>query len=263
MFVYVKVGMVVLRWRKQLLSVDRHSNQVNTTRPEYAMNSFPTSPPPQRNSEVTIFSQAPNGEEHRRQLSVPQSPYYIEEAIPTDHGHGRFASTQDDAFVDRQSTVVNEEPLVKKVDVKKAAMSYFKTALLFFLALLCTWYVCLCLSPVQHAWSHTDYCTKGTIDRQPTLHPLQTERPALRARIQLRLRPPAPRVLEHGHLHRDEFPGLQSSVGRYDGQLTQRYRQACYDSVSHVTDIVEITQSQSKSLHQTLPRPQPPNPGLG
>jgi hypothetical protein len=47
----------------------------------------------------------------------------------------------DDRFPDRQTRVVVERPNIQVVDANKAALSYCKTAMLFFVALIVVWYV--------------------------------------------------------------------------------------------------------------------------
>lgn len=51
----------------------------------------------------------------------------------------RFPSGGDN-FPDRQTRVVVERPNIQVVDANKAALSYCKTAMLFFIALLVVWY---------------------------------------------------------------------------------------------------------------------------
>jgi hypothetical protein len=143
MFIYVKVGIVVFRWRKQLLSLGRSESKQEVPSNGYAMKEFPTSPTSpsvsQKTYEVTISSQVPHSPDRtQRQLSSPRNTYYGETS-PTNAHHERFQSIQEAAFPETNTNVVIERPQPKKVDANKATLSYCKTAMLFFLALLCTW----------------------------------------------------------------------------------------------------------------------------
>ncbi|OQU98190.1 hypothetical protein CLAIMM_04011 isoform 1 [Cladophialophora immunda] len=140
MFIYVKVGVVVFRWRKQLLSLNQSEGMVGIPSNGYAMNQLPTSPVSPKTYEVTISSQVPHSPEPKQQrhLSSPRSTYH-EDASPTNANHARFPSIQETAFPQTNTNVVVERPPIRTLDANKATMSYCKTAMLFFLALLCTW----------------------------------------------------------------------------------------------------------------------------
>ncbi|KIW62355.1 hypothetical protein PV04_10536 [Phialophora macrospora] len=143
MFIYVKVGMVVFRWRKQLLSLGRSESKQEVPSGGYAMKELPTSPTspsvPQKTYEVTISSQVPHSPDRiHGQLRSPRNTYYGEPS-PTNAHHERFQSIHEAAFPETNTNVVIERPQTKKVDANKATLSYCKTAMLFFLALLCTW----------------------------------------------------------------------------------------------------------------------------
>ncbi|KAJ9614626.1 hypothetical protein H2200_002763 [Cladophialophora chaetospira] len=147
MFIYVKVGIVVFRWRKQLLSQAKSESKLEVPRRGYAMKELPVSPTspispqvPPKTYEVTISSQVPHSPDRRqRQLSSPRNTYYGDSSPTTPHHHERFQSIQETAFPDTNTNVVVERPQLRTMDANKATMSYCKTAMLFFLALLCTW----------------------------------------------------------------------------------------------------------------------------
>jgi hypothetical protein len=145
MFIYVKVGVVVFKWRKQLLSLSRSEHKPEAPPAGYAMGELsspisPSSPPP-KTYEVTISSQVPHSSRRERQLSSPRNTYYGA-TTPVDAHHQRFSSIQETAYPDTANTqVVVERPKIKTLDANKATLSYCKTAMLFFIALLCTWYV--------------------------------------------------------------------------------------------------------------------------
>ncbi|KAH0848865.1 hypothetical protein AYO21_09565 [Fonsecaea monophora] len=93
----------------------------------YAMNQLPTSPVSPKTYEVTISSQVPHSHapSQQRNLRSPRNTYH-EDAPSTN-----VAQTN--------TNVVVERPPIRTLDANKATMSYCKTAMLFFLALLCTW----------------------------------------------------------------------------------------------------------------------------
>ncbi|OAP55362.1 hypothetical protein AYL99_10335 [Fonsecaea erecta] len=137
MFIYVKVGVVVFRWRKQLLSLNQSEGRAGDPSHGYTMNHLPTSP---TTYEVTISSQVPHSPEpkQQRQLGSPRSTYH-EDVSRTGAHHERLPSIQQTAFPPMNTNVVVERPAIKPLDANKATMSYCKTAMLFFVALLCTW----------------------------------------------------------------------------------------------------------------------------
>ncbi len=147
-FIYIKVGLVVFRWRKQLLSLARSEHKPEVPVRGYSMKEFPASPitptpGSQMTYEVTISSQVPHSPDRKqRPLSSPRSTYYGGSSPTTPH-HERFQSIQETAFPDTNTNVIIERPKIKTLDANKATISYCKTAMLFFLALLCTWYVSL------------------------------------------------------------------------------------------------------------------------
>ncbi|KIW74285.1 hypothetical protein Z517_12225 [Fonsecaea pedrosoi CBS 271.37] len=127
MFIYVKVGVVVFRWRRHLLSLNQSEGRADIPSNGYAMNQLPTSPVSPKTYEVTISSQVPHSHtpNQQRNLRSPRNTYH-EDAPSTN--------------VDQTNTnVVVERPPIRTLDANKATMSYCKTAMLFFLALLCTW----------------------------------------------------------------------------------------------------------------------------
>ncbi|KIW93530.1 uncharacterized protein Z519_06135 [Cladophialophora bantiana CBS 173.52] len=146
MFIYVKVGVVVFRWRKQLLSLNESGSRPDAPRNGYAMNQLPTSPVSQNQKtyEITISSQVPHSPtaKQQRRLSSPRNTYQ-ETTSPADVNHARFPSIQETAFPQPNTNVVTnvvvERPPIQTLDANKAALSYCKTASMFFLALLCTW----------------------------------------------------------------------------------------------------------------------------
>jgi hypothetical protein len=139
MFIYVKVGLVVFRWRSQLLS----SDHADTLMGEQNSQNFPEDSARQPRYGVTITSQVPHTPSHKRELSSPRSAY-AEDGITTGPTQARYPPIQEESFDGRQTTVVvNSPPRVARVDANRATMSYCKTAMLFFLALLCTWHAAL------------------------------------------------------------------------------------------------------------------------
>lgn len=55
--------------------------------------------------------------------------------------HARFSSLPDTTYPPTHTNVVVQRPPIRLLDANKATLSYCKTAMLFFFALLCTWYV--------------------------------------------------------------------------------------------------------------------------
>jgi hypothetical protein len=144
MGIYVRVGVVVFKWRAQLLSLGRSETKVETPPGRYQMKEFQASPTSPTNApktyEVTISSQVPHSERRQRNLSSPRNTYYGESTSPTEPHHERFQSIQETAFPDDANTnVVIERPAIKTLDANRATLSYCKTAMLFFIALLVTW----------------------------------------------------------------------------------------------------------------------------
>ncbi|KIW58872.1 hypothetical protein PV05_03365 [Exophiala xenobiotica] len=143
MFVYIKVGLVVFRWRKKLLSSGNHSsNQVAAGKHETLQREYSMRDMPQQRYGVTIHSQVPHTPDHKRGLSSPRNTY-MEDRITsptsmTSPTHMGFPSG-DDNFPERQTRVVVERPNIQVVDANKAALSYCKTAMLFFVALIVVW----------------------------------------------------------------------------------------------------------------------------
>ncbi|OCT48118.1 putative cAMP receptor-like protein [Cladophialophora carrionii] len=171
MFIYVKVGIVVFRWRKQLLSLGRSESKQEVPSYGYAMKQFPASPTSPSVSpktyEVTISSQVPHSPDRKQpQLSSPNTEYHGD-ASPTHAHHERFPSTQEPGYPETNTQVVIERPQAKMVDANKATLSYCKTAMLFFLALLCTW----CVTLIDIGWHGglTILRVPSTINRVYTL----------------------------------------------------------------------------------------------
>lgn len=138
LFIYVKVGMVVFRWRKQQLRSSSHnSSAANFDKPgrEYPMGDMG-----RRQYEVTITSQVPHNPEHKRVLSSPRNTW-TDESVATGPTLNRFASVDENTAGVRPTRVIVARPSPQVVDANKAALSYCKTAMLFFIALICVWYV--------------------------------------------------------------------------------------------------------------------------
>lgn len=74
----------------------------------------------------------------------------------------------DDNFPERQTRVVVERPNIQVVDANKAALSYCKTAMLFFVALIVVWYAS---SKLFFVVAHTEQSHRvpSTINRVYTL----------------------------------------------------------------------------------------------
>ncbi|EXJ54668.1 hypothetical protein A1O7_10009 [Cladophialophora yegresii CBS 114405] len=143
MFIYIKVGIVVFRWRKQLLSTGRSESKPEVPSYGYAMKQFPTSPispsDSQKTDEVTISGQVLHSPTPKQQhLNSPSNEYYGD-ASPTHAHHERFQSVQEPEYPERDTQAVIDSAQAQMVDANKATLSYCKTAMLFFLALLCTW----------------------------------------------------------------------------------------------------------------------------
>jgi hypothetical protein len=176
MFIYVRVGMVVFAWRKQLLSLSRSEQRASNA---YPMKEFPASPmsptslmsppPTQKTYEVTISSQVPHSPDRKaRHLSSPRSTYYGDSS-PTEPHHQRFQSIHETAFPETNTNVVVEKPQIRTLDANKATLSYCKTAMLFFIALLCTWYA-LSRNPPDDKHKLTQNCrVPSTVNRVYTL----------------------------------------------------------------------------------------------
>lgn len=139
--------MVVFRWRKQLLSLDQSgpkSGSGGTAHRSFAMKDLPSPAPMSQAAryEVTITSQVPHSPDWKSTLNSPRNTTYTEETAmksPTS-AHARFSSLPDTNFPPNTNVVIQRPP-VRGLDANKATLSYCKTALLFFFALLCTWYV--------------------------------------------------------------------------------------------------------------------------
>ncbi|KIW39881.1 uncharacterized protein PV06_08453 [Exophiala oligosperma] len=154
-FIYIKVGMVVFRWRKKLMSMDQSNSRgamggvaarkdVSLQR-EYSMNDMPQQQ--QQRYEVRTHSQAPDFPEHKHQqvLNSPQNTTsFMEDSLRSPNSlksptHARYPSVDESYPEERRTTVVADQPSVKVVDANKAALSYCKTAMLFFIALIVVW----------------------------------------------------------------------------------------------------------------------------
>lgn len=147
MFIYVKVGVVVFRWRRQLISLshDHSASRIKTPANTFRVKNTASEPPlPQGRYGATISSQVPHPPgEHKRQLSSQRNAPLFEPTSPSTpgpHDSRLFPSTQETSIRETQpNLVVVERPLFKTLDANKATLSYCKTAMLFFVALLCTW----------------------------------------------------------------------------------------------------------------------------
>ena len=148
-FIYIKVGTVVFAWRKQLISQSRSENKSEMIGNRYPMREFPVSPStltsptspsaPQKTYEVTISSQVPHSPNSTAQyLSSPRSTYYGDSTSTEPH-RDRLQSIHETAFPATHTNVIVERPQIRTLDANRATISYCKTAMLFFLALLCTW----------------------------------------------------------------------------------------------------------------------------
>ena len=177
------------------------------------MKEFPASPTSpsmsQRTYEVTIHSQVPHSPgQQQRQLSSPRNTYYGDSS-PTNAHHERFQSIQEAAFPDANTNVVVERPQIRTLDANKATLSYCKTALLFFLALLCTWYV-LFLSWFEMC---ADSLSQGSFYDKPSVYSSTTESLCLRAGLCLWPGASSSGILEYCHLHRHQPTCVQGLVG--------------------------------------------------
>ncbi|KIW13976.1 hypothetical protein PV08_06757 [Exophiala spinifera] len=142
-FIYIKVGMVVFRWRKKLISMNQSDSRDVAVRKdvpmqrEYSMNNLS-----QTRYEVPIHGQVPHFPDHKKAIASPgngdfddalRSPTTLKS--PT---HARYPLVEE-SFPERRTGVVVDRPSVKGVDANKAALSYCKTAMLFFIALIVVW----------------------------------------------------------------------------------------------------------------------------
>ncbi|KAK4942173.1 hypothetical protein LTR10_018065 [Elasticomyces elasticus] len=112
-FIYLKVGLVVFRWRKQQLRSSDHNSSATIDKPG---RDYPMGDMAHRKYESTDNS-ASTGYTHDRPPSVEYNTY--QGALPP------------------TSNVIR--PSQQVVDANKATLSYCKTAMLFFVALICTW----------------------------------------------------------------------------------------------------------------------------
>ncbi|KAI1613330.1 hypothetical protein EDD36DRAFT_465460 [Exophiala viscosa] len=111
-FIYLKVGMVVFRWRKQQLRSFDHNSSANIDK---SGRDYPMGDMARRKYESTDNS-ASTGYTHHRSPSVEENT--VGALPPTVH-------------VTQSSQQV--------VDANRATLSYCNTAMLFFVALICTW----------------------------------------------------------------------------------------------------------------------------
>jgi hypothetical protein len=135
--------MVVFRWRKQLISMDHSGPKSGPGARGFAMKDLPSpAPMSQTRYEVTITSQVPHSPDWKSTLTSPRNTYTEETRTksPTS-AHARFSSLPEAKYPPPNTNVVVQRPSVRVLDANKATLSYCKTALLFFFALLCTWYV--------------------------------------------------------------------------------------------------------------------------
>ena len=146
--IYIKVGAVVLKWRRQHISLKRTpSSALDHAQPSPAI-TVPMrdmgSPVPAaltNSYELSIVSQVPHYPPNRSPHISIQSPIT---PTPTHHRFPSSQSTtiQEQAHVQRRTTIVHPASIAgtyRVVDVNKATVSYCYTALLFFLVLLVTW----------------------------------------------------------------------------------------------------------------------------
>lgn len=135
-FIYVRVGLVVFKWRRNLLSLDLQRQT-------------PPQPPPDSKPrgtyEVNVVSQVP----HSRTRSLSSiRPMSTTSKDPLSPSHARFASVEDrfsgQSAETHVNTTVHHRPSQpqskgKVVDANRATLSYCYTACLFFVALIVTW----------------------------------------------------------------------------------------------------------------------------
>lgn len=140
-FVYVRVGLVVLRWRRNLISLDLKAH--TPTQPHRGPKVRPT-------YEVNVVSQVPHSRTRSLSSNRPLSAVHSTTSKdPLSPSHGRFASIEDRFSAQSADTHVNttihhraSQPILVKsraVDANRATLSYCYTACLFFIALLVTW----------------------------------------------------------------------------------------------------------------------------
>ena len=109
----------------------------------------PPAPLPPQGSEirceVTVTSQVHDASDYYSKSQGPNSPRstHIEETEVPDALRERYPviTPSQPSFRGIQTTVAAARPRIRTLDANKATLSYCKTALLFFFALLCTWYV--------------------------------------------------------------------------------------------------------------------------
>jgi hypothetical protein len=139
--------MVVFRWRKQQLRSSSHNSGANFDKPE---REYPMGDMARRQYEVTITSQVPHTPDHKRVLSSPRNTW-TDESVATGPTLHRFASVDENTAGHRPTRVIVARPSPQVVDANKAALSYCKTAMLFFIALICVWYASTCYVRVSLA----------------------------------------------------------------------------------------------------------------
>lgn len=153
------MGVVILKWRKKLISINESVSR------DFAMKEL--TPPPQGSEircEVTITSQVHHKSDPKSlNLSSPRSTHVEESEVP-DAIRDRYPAMQQPSFQGTQTTIVAARPPIRTLDANKATLSYCKTALLFFFALLCTWYVThLTLKPCHSSTCLTLPQTNSTV----------------------------------------------------------------------------------------------------
>lgn len=141
--IYIKVGMVVFKWRKHLISQNRSQTGSNKRDSQAVTVSVPMRDLriPAKGYEVSIVSQVPHHSPSRSKRLSLSSPTALTAS------HGRFPSTNtttidDQSNVQRSTTIVHPVSSANPhriVDANRATLSYCYTALLFFIALLVTW----------------------------------------------------------------------------------------------------------------------------
>jgi len=160
--------------------------------------------------EVSITSQVPHSPDHARHLSSSSRGYPDRPRSPPQE---RFSSINETAFqTGRPVNIIVPEPEpepVVTVDANKATISYCKTAMLFFVALFCTW--CVFHHPARRRPQLIKHF-QGSFDRQSCLHLCESRHCPVRTRLGLRPCSSAPRLLEYHGLHRHELARLSSLV---------------------------------------------------
>lgn len=139
-FIYVRVGFVVFKWRRNLISLDLNRNTPPQAQSDHK---------PRPTYEVNVVSQVPHARTRSFNSTRPtsQAPSTTSKD-PLSPSHARFASIEERFSENPVAAPVNTtvhhrpsqaQPQAKVVDANRATLSYCYTACLFFLALIVTW----------------------------------------------------------------------------------------------------------------------------